>query len=637
MKRMNRTGKILTAAMLALLLAAFGAASFAQTLDGKPVDCIPAVEDKARAPKTVQPDPALTAAKTAPAPTAPAETPEHVKAAQALQDYGLPPALYIQDPSTIEEKQAFAVIYSVTKSTPSPIGRILLDTLERTPKEKVQKITFKKLYMLCLAALQYGQRSVDPKYQAFPELLAGYKQKIQDVMNAEVPGDADYVGLGRAGKSLREVLKTREDALKTVVEKLDKLPDAEKAKIADKRAFLEKVIKEMDALQLSGNGAVLVPETLVKIVQMIPEGDLTQEAWRAVFDAYPMGHSLWADRVDLAWRRSITGKGVTVAIIDTGIDKDHPLLGGAVADWENLTDHRYVARDAVDASGKSLFGTPNNKGLHGTHMAGILHAYAPDAKIKSLKALDEEATDEIPAELKHDLPATLATIASGLEKIYNHNQAVAAGKKKGERIDIVSMSLGIPESNAHDAGGTPDGISAWVKKLHEQGVVVVLVAGNEGQNKIARPGYIPEAITVGAVDYFKRVAAFSGDGAVSVPKDGKLIQKPDVYGYGVGVRSAKYDPAADYSKLVTDQLIASGNGTSPAAPHVAAVTAMLLQSGRQMGIELGPEQIRIILKESSTATANGNPYAGSMGGVVNASKALDYLEKNFKKFKTKKN
>ncbi|MBI5882066.1 MAG: S8 family serine peptidase [Elusimicrobia bacterium] len=635
MNLMNRTQKIAKAVLAAFLFAALGTASFAQAPGGKPVESLPPVEGQAK-PLPALPPLTIEALKPAAAVTAaPAETPEHVKAAQALQDYGLPPAMYIQDPSTIEEKQAFVVIYSVTKSTPSPIGRILLEALNETPKDKVQKITHKKLYMLFLSALEYGKRSVDPRYQANPSLLAAYKAKIMDVMNAEIPGDTDYVGLGRKGKSLREVLKNREDALKLVVETLDKLPDAEKAKVADKKGFLDKVIKEMDALQLSGNGAVLVPETLVTIVKLIPEKELTAGQWQAVFDSYPMGHSLWADRVDLAWRKGITGKGVTVAIIDTGIDKSHPLVAGAVTDWENLTNHRYIDRNAVDASGKSLFGAPDNRGGHGTHMAGVLHSFAPDAKIMSIKALDEEARDQIPDELQNDLPATMAAIAGSLEKVYNHNRDVAAGTKKGDRIDVVSMSLGVPKSNAHAVGPQTDAISAWVKKLHSQGVVVVVAAGNEGQTNISRPGYIPEAITVGAVDYFKRVAAFSSDGAVAVPEAGKILQKPDVFGYGVGVRSAKYDPAADYSKLVTDQLIAAGNGTSPAAPHVAAVTAMLIQSGRQMGIELGPEQIRTILKESSTATANGNPYAGGMGGVVSASRALDYLQKNLSKFKKK--
>jgi subtilisin family serine protease len=602
------------------------------------VEDIPGVISPAQPLPSLPPLKSIVTKDAAPAaPAAPAETPEHVKAAQALQDYGLPPAIYIQDPSTIEEKQAFAVIYSVTKSTPSAIGRILLDALNETPKDRVRKITHKKLYMIVLACLEYGKRSVDPKYQAHPSLLAAYKAKVMDVMNAEIAGDTDYIGLGRNGKTLRQVLEKREKALTSMVSALEKLPETEQAKALNqhKKAFLEKVIMEMDALSLSGNGAVLVPESLVTICKLIPESELTREQWETIFDSYPMGHSLWADRVDLAWRRGITGKGVNVAILDTGIDKDHPMVRGAVSDWGNLTHHRYIDKGAVDASGASLFGTPDNRGGHGTHMAGVLHSYAPDAKIMNIKVLDEEAGEEIPEELKHDLPATMAAIAKGLEKVYDHNADVASGKKKGERIDVVSMSLGIPNSNAHQVSQTDtDVISAMVKKLHAQGVVVCVAAGNEGQTKISRPGFIPEAITVGAADYFKRVAAFSGDGAVAA--DGKINQKPDVYGYGVGVRSAKFDPEADYEALPTDALSAAGNGTSPAIPHVAAVAAMLIQSGRQMGIELAPEQIRTILKESSTTTANGNPYAGSMGGVVSASRALDYLKKNFSKFEDKK-
>ncbi|MBI5210091.1 MAG: S8 family serine peptidase [Elusimicrobia bacterium] len=627
MKPAHSVSRIAGTALLALLLGAFSAVSHAQTV--APPEKLP----KVGVPGTGMTFPALGI------PAVPIGPSDSIKAAQALQDYGLPPALYIQDPSSIQENMAYCQLYSITFSSPSALGRSLLETLDAATPEAVAKVTYKKLYMLLLSIKNHLERSVDPKYQAHPELLAAYKEKIKQVMAKEVQGDTDYVGLqrGKSGKSLRDALKARQDALKLVVDVMDKLPADKKDAVADKKAFLEQIIAEMDALQLNPTFVPLVPETLRRLVQLIPEKELTEPQWRAVFLAYPMGHSLWQDRVDKLWRRNIDGQGVTIAILDTGIDKDHPFLRGSVTDWANLTDHRYVDHTHVDASGKDLFGTPDNRGGHGTHMAGVFHAYAPQAKILSLKVLDEEARAEIPAELQHDLPMTIATIAKGLQQVYDHNQAIIDGRKKGSKIDIVSMSLGIPGTNTGTVGADTDALSAWVKKLSSQGVVVVVAAGNEGQTKMARPGYLPEAITVGASDYFRRVAEFSGDGTVMDPKNAKSIEKPDVWGYGVAVRSAKFDRSGDYANMFTDQMTTAANGTSPATPHVAAVTALVLQAGRQLGVELTSEQIRTILKESSLPLANGNPYAGSMGGVVNAERAVDYLRKNFAQYKKAKN
>ncbi len=570
-----------------------------------------------------------------PAPTAPAAAdPYHVLRARALQDFGLPAGLYLQDPSTIEENQAFVQLYSQVTSSPTLIGGMLLDTLQGLNEASVRKITRKKLFMLLLAIKDYVTRARQPIYQAHPELLGAYKERIQEIVSREVPEDTDYAGLGPSKTSWRDALAKREEVLQMLAATLERGP----APAAPEQIeFLKRVRGEMATLRLASDGNVLVPTTLIEIVRTIPESELTEGQWKAIFESYPLGHSLWENRVDRAWRRQITGKGVTIALLDTGADKNHPYLKGRLEDFANFTNHRYVTH-VTDASGKDLFGTEDNRGKHGTHMGSIAAGLAPDARILNIKALDEEAEAEIPEELRHDLAMTLASIKNGLRKVYEHNQDVAAGKVKGPKIDVVSMSLGVPESNTASADpNDPDQITEWVKKLAAQGVVVVAAAGNEGMKKMGRPGYASEAITVGAVDYFRRQAPFSSNQTVLDPKSKKVEEKPDVFSYGVGVRGAAYDPAGGYDRANTDQLYSPANGTSPATPHVAAAAAMLIQAGRDKGIDLTPDQIKTILKASSAPLANGNPYAGSGGGVVRIDAALAYFETNFAKFKQKPN
>jgi|GEM_PF-5168013 len=612
----------------------------------------------------------------APAPICKAPSAAELSAKQimALQDYGVPPMVYFLDPLPHRYKtdDGTAVIPAQTQSTveiyrfpidtvaaaddapsseeimnllmgaaagktgtqnPTKIGVALLELLDRTPADKVAKITNAKFAALVTALRDYAARKDDPNYQVHPELLAGYKSRIDEIMAKDVAGDTDYAGLGKQGKSLRAVLKEKQDALRTAMDLLQKCVGKDCPKSVPD--FVKQVDGEMTTLQIGTDGRPLVPSTLVQLVKAIPENELSQPQWRTLFASYPMGQSLWQQRVDKLWRQKLDGSGVTVAILDVGMDKDHPFLKGQVTDGLDgavITQDRYV-----DPKDPATFGKPNYTGEHGTHVASTILAYAPKVKIVNIKVLDEEqpALGRIPKELQRDEMTTTQAIADGLKNVYEHNEAVAAGKIKGDRIDIVSMSLGIPQSNTKVLDPRNlDQLSAWVKKLSEQGVVMVIAAGNEGAETARRPGFAPEAITVGAVDYFKQIADFSSSQDVINTGTGKTDPKPDVFDYGVGINAAAFD-GNGYAGKTNEALSEQMSGTSMATPHATAATALLLQKAKESGVVLTPAQVKKILQASSDPIADGNPYMRSDGGVIDPDKAIEYFQAHLDAIKKK--
>jgi major intracellular serine protease len=590
------------------------------------------------------------------------------KRIMALQDYGVPPMVYFQTPLNekssddeviLAQSQAVVEFYrfplKVTadadkdedkdadkdadkdkKDTQNPtkVGVALLELLDRTPADKVAKITNRQFAALVTVLRDYATRKDDPKYQAHPELVAGYKNRIDEILAKNIEGDTDYAGLGKQGKSLRDVLKEKQDALRIAMDALRKCRGQDCPKSVPD--FVKQVDGEMTTLQIGGDGRPLVPSTLVQLVKAIPERDLSQSQWRTIFESYPMGQSLWRQRVDKLWRQKLDGSGVTVAILDVGMDRNHPYLKGQVTDGldgEVITQDRYI-----DPKDQTTFGKPNYTGEHGTHVASTVLAYAPKVKIVNIKVLDEEdpALGRIPKELQRDGMMRTQAIAEGLKNVYDHNQGVADGKIKGDRIDIVSMSLGTPNSNTKVLDPRNlDELSLWVKKLYAEGVVVVVAAGNEGEGTARRPGFAPEAITVGAVDYFNQIMEFSGSQNVINTVTGKTDAKPDVFDYGEQINAAAFD-GKGYADKSNEELSKQLNGTSMATPHATAAAVLLLQKAKESGVELTPDQVKRILQASSDPITSGsNPYMRSNGGVIDPNKAIDYFQAHLDAIKNK--
>ena len=239
-----------------------------------------------------------------------------------------------------------------------------------------------------------------------------------------------------------------------------------------------------------------------------------------------------------AWEAGVTGTGVKVAVLDTGVDQTHPDLAGREIAEQNFSE----APDNVDNFG------------HGTHVASIVagtgaksggkyRGIAHGASILDGKVLDD--------------------FGSGSES------GIIAGMQWAaeQGADIANLSLGGLDTTAVDP------LEQAVESLTAQyGTLFVIAAGNSGSSySVGSPGSAPSALTVGAVDRDDTLAFFSSRGPTQV--DGVI--KPDVTAPGVEIVAALHSAGTINTPVEPGYTALSG--TSMATPHVAGAAALLAQ------------------------------------------------------------
>jgi subtilisin family serine protease len=282
---------------------------------------------------------------------------------------------------------------------------------------------------------------------------------------------------------------------------------------------------------------------------------------------------VWAQYTD-ASGNPITGRGVTVGIIDTGVDYTHP-------DFGSCTRSQFLSRTCSKVIGGYDFSAndndPMDQHLHGTHVASIVSAdstlrgVAPDAKLYALRVLDQFGS------------GYTSDIIRAIEWATDPN----GDGDFSDHLDIINLSLGA------DGGLPSDPDSLAVDAASDAGVVVVVAAGNSGpyQNTIGSPGAARKALTVGASSNEDTLADFSSRGPVM---DGSItIAKPDFVAPGVSICAAKL-PSSSRAPC-TDSSHTSLSGTSMAAPHVAGVAALM----KQANPSLTPDQVKAILRTTA--------------------------------------
>ncbi|MCP2267109.1 S8 family serine peptidase [Promicromonospora thailandica] len=268
-----------------------------------------------------------------------------------------------------------------------------------------------------------------------------------------------------------------------------------------------------------------------------------------------------------AWAEGVDGTGVTVAVLDSGIDTGHPDLDEGVVTLEH------------DFTGS---GSTTDVLGHGTHVASIIagtgeasdgenRGVAPGARLLNARVLNDEGQGE-------------------------ESWAIDAMEWAATNgADVINMSLGV--RGGYTDGTDPsalavDSISARYDTL------VAIAAGNEGNGgtpfTVTTPGTADSALTVGAVSDDDRIAYFSSMG----PRYGDLAIKPDITAPGDGIVAARA-AGTSIGEPVGDHYAAM-SGTSMATPHVAGAAALL----KQARPDLDGEAMKSVLMGSAEPTGN---------------------------------
>jgi subtilisin family serine protease len=280
---------------------------------------------------------------------------------------------------------------------------------------------------------------------------------------------------------------------------------------------------------------------------------------------------LQALRIDRMWEQGLTGKGVRVGHLDTGVDANHPALKRRVAQFAEW-----------DLLGRRIENTqPHDSDQHGTHTAATIAG-----KAVNKRSIGVAPECEFYSGLVIEGGAVLARVLGGMEWM------IASG------VRVLSMSLGWR--------GYDPSFLIVTRRLRQQGVLPVFAIGNEGPGTSRSPGNYPETLSVGAIDRNRRVAPFSGSVHFNRERD---PNQPDLVAPGVGVISAK--PGGGYQSM---------DGTSMATPHVAGVVALLWQARPDATID----QIELAIRQTCTKLEGEDPLRYG-DGLINPLAALAAL------------
>ena len=283
-------------------------------------------------------------------------------------------------------------------------------------------------------------------------------------------------------------------------------------------------------------------------------------------------------------RRGLTGRGVTVAVLDSGI-ADRPELAGRIRSRVDMVTP--TAPESGDPGG------------HGTHVAGIiatnsptLKGIAPDADLASVRVLNADGDGR------------LSTVIRGLEWTIAHKRQLG--------IKVAVLAISGPPTTSY----LINPLSAAVEVAWRAGIVVVTAAGNNGPaaGSVGVPGNDPLVITVGAADdagtpgrVDDTVASFSGRGPTH---DG--IAKPDLVAPGRRIVSL-LARGSTLERLLPDHLESPSTlrltGTSMATSVVAGGAALLLQQRP----DLSPDAVKAILTGSAWKMAGVSRTAQGAG------------------------
>jgi serine protease AprX len=324
--------------------------------------------------------------------------------------------------------------------------------------------------------------------------------------------------------------------------------------------------------------------------------------------------------------KGLTGKGVTVGVVDSGCDGTHPDLADHITHNVTLTSPEYVNAGTSPTLVVPVDQGPyNNTDIgsgHGTHVAGIIAAdgttgagqlgVAPDAELACFA-----------------IGAVITTTAVVTAFDYMLDQPDMLG------IDVVNNSWG----NSFRQFDPRDPVNVATKAVTARGAVVVFAAGNsgseDGEASVSPFNQAPWVVSVAAGDLDRKRGSFSSNGlrydngrAAPIGPGGHTVfvgdrvgnTQPDLMAPGVDISSTCDSTGSVIGPCPTGGN-ASASGTSMAAPHVAGAAAVLMQANRR----LTPAQVRTALTATATRVRDEAEVLGSSQvgyGHVNLDRAV---------------
>lgn len=268
-----------------------------------------------------------------------------------------------------------------------------------------------------------------------------------------------------------------------------------------------------------------------------------------------LDHSVPLIGAPQVWAAGITGLGVKVGIVDTGIDPAHPDFAKRIAQMKDFTGEG-----------------PNDNNGHGSHVAGIIGGTGK-ASNGRYQGVAPDCTYYTAKVLRGNGSGATSDVMAGIE------WAVQQG------VQVINLSLG--SDGACD--GT-DALSTLCDAAVGKGIAVCIAAGNAGPGAatVGSPGCAKSVITIGATNAADQVTSFSSRGPTS---DGRV--KPDVCFPGYGIVAVR--AAGTAMGTPVDSFYTAASGTSMATPHAAGTCALLLQA--KPG--LAPPQIKALLMNTA--------------------------------------
>jgi len=315
--------------------------------------------------------------------------------------------------------------------------------------------------------------------------------------------------------------------------------------------------------------------------------------------------------------RATTGAGVTVALLDTGIDTRVRGLDGAgkVVAGPDLS----FEANSPDLTGGDNFG-------HGTHLAGIIAArdavavdgtglpkpaseddelgVAPDAKLLAVKVGGRDGSTDV------------SQVIAGLDWIVQHRN------DNGMKVRVVNLSYGTDSAQSY----LTDPLAAAAENAWKHGIVVVVSGGNAGASatRLTNPAIDPYVIAVGASDPQGTVGGLKNPKVASFSSRGSTLRHVDLVAPGTSIASLRtpgsyvdeHNPQGRVAGDTSGRLF-RGSGSSQAAAVVSGAAALILQAAP----ELTPDQVKAALV-TSAAPIPGASVLDQGAGQLNVAGAV---------------